>query len=315
MSDPSHWPLKKRLKNGLIYWLVKWMVSLIRILPRPAAVGLMGRIGWLAYFLLSRARRDTERHLHLAYGDQKTNPEIRDMARQVFVDLGRNAADAIRLPVLIRQGLDRFVKCTGAEHLDRALARGRGAIIITGHIGSWELLGAYLAHRGYRLAGVGAELYDPRLNKMVVEMRELAGYPTIPRGPQGVREILRWLRSGGVLGILIDQDTRVDGVFVDFFGRPAYTPIGPVVLAQKTGAAIVPVAIHRQADGSHLVEFRQEINLQCTGDLRADRVENVRRCSKAVEEFIRQHPTQWVWMHERWKTQPEEKADLVLDTQ
>jgi len=312
MSDPRQWPVKKRLKNSLIYWFIRWLVDFVRWLPRSAAVALMGRLGWLALHLIPSARRVTLHQLQLAYGDSKTAAEIERMAREVFVNLGRNAADAIRLPVLVRQGLDQFVQCRGAEHLDRALACGRGVIILTGHIGSWELLAAYLVHCGYPLAVVGAELYDPRLNKMLVEAREQAGYHNIARGPRGTREMLRWLRKGGVLGILIDQDTEVEGVFVDFYGRPAHTPVGPVILAQKTGAAIVPLAIHRQPDGTHLAEIRPPIPLQSTGDMMADRLENVRRCSKAVEAFIREHPTQWVWMHERWRRQPTEKMSSAL---
>lgn len=308
MNGRKQQPLKKRLKNGLIYCAVWTMVRCLRLLPRRLATAVMAGTGRLGYLLARDARSKTLHHLQLAYGDRKSSNEIQKMAQEVFVNLGRNASDAVLLPVLVRRGLDRYVRIVGAHHLDRAVERGRGVIILTGHIGCWELLAATLVHSGYPLAVVGAELYDPRLNQLLVDTRSLAGYRAFSRDSGGVRQMLRWLRGGGVLGMLIDQDTRADGEFVDFLGRPAHTPAGPVVLAQKTGAALVPLAIHRRPDGTHLAEIREEIPLRNGREPRLGRIENVQRCSRAVESFIREHPTQWVWMHERWKTEPQDRA-------
>lgn len=294
-------PLRKRLKNWLIYQFIRGLIWTVRRLPRPMALLLFRNLGVLAFWLIREAREKTLRHLRMAFGDQRRDDEIRQLARRVFRQLGMNAAEAMRIPNLIAAGLHKRVRFIGKEHLDRAYQRGKGILCVTGHIGCWELLGTFVASH-YPLKVVGAALYDPRLDAILVAERERAGYESLPRDASGTRRILRWMKQGGLLGILIDQDTRVDGEFVDFFGRPAFTPAGPVVIAERTGAALVPLAIYMNEDGTHTVEVRPELHLQNTGDARADRLANVAKCSKAVEAFIREHPAQWVWMHERWKT-------------
>ena len=294
-------PLRKRIKNWLLFQIIRALIGLVRLLPRRTAIKSFARLGALAFRLLRKEREKTLRHLHMAFGAQRSAAEIFSLGQSTFRALGRNAAEAMRLPQLRREGLDKIVRFVGREHLDQALRRGRGVFCITGHIGSWELLAAWIA-KHYPLAVVGASLYDARLDDILLREREQAGYKTFPRSVAGTKAILRWIREGGVMGFLIDQDTRVDGEFVDFFGQPAFTPAGMVVLAERSGAPVVPLAIHMNDDFTHTVEVRAEIPMQNTGDTRADRIANVLHCSKAVEAFIREHPTQWVWMHERWKT-------------
>lgn len=307
-------PLRKRIKNWLIFQLVRSLIKLVRVLPRRAAIKSFDRLGALAFLLIRKEREKTLRHLRLAFSAQQSEAEIYNLAKNTFRALGRNAAEALRLPQLRRDGFQQLIHFVGREHLDKALGRGRGALCITGHIGCWELMAMFIASH-YPLAVVGAAIYDPRLDELLVREREQAGYRTFSRTASGTRQILRWFREGGVLGILIDQDTRVDGEFVDFFGQLAYTPAGPVVLAERTGVPIVPLAMRMNDDFTHTVEVRPEITLQKTGNARADRIANVAKCSKAVEAFIRAHPTQWVWMHERWKTKPQTLAEKQLATE
>ncbi|NUO80319.1 lysophospholipid acyltransferase family protein [candidate division KSB1 bacterium] len=307
-------PLRKRIKNWLIFQLVRSLIKLVRVLPRRAAIKSFDRLGALAFLLIRKEREKTLRHLRLAFSAQQSEAAIYNLAKNTFRALGRNAAEALRLPQLRRDGFQQLIHFVGREHLDKALGRGRGALCITGHIGCWELMAMFIASH-YPLAVVGAAIYDPRLDELLVREREQAGYRTFSRTASGTRQILRWFREGGVLGILIDQDTRVDGEFVDFFGQLAYTPAGPVVLAERTGVPIVPLAMRMNDDFTHTVEVRPEITLQKTGNARADRIANVAKCSKAVEAFIRAHPTQWVWMHERWKTKPQTLAEKQLATE
>jgi len=307
----SNKPLRKRLKNWLIYQFIRGLIWTVRRLPRPVALWLFRNLGLLAFRLIREAREKTLRHLRMAFGDQRREEEIYQLAKQVFRQLGLNAVEAMRMPNLLKAGLHKHIRFIGKEHLDRAYQRGKGVVCLTGHIGCWELFGAFIASH-YPLKVVGAALYDPRLDAILLTERERAGYQSLPRDASGTRRILRWLKQGGLLGILIDQDTRVDGEFVDFFGRPAYTPAGPVVIAERTGAPLVPMAIYMNNDGTHTVEVRPEIELQNTGDARADRLANVAQCSKAIEAFIREHPAQWVWMHERWKTQASNETSASL---
>lgn len=291
---------RKRFKNWCIYIIVKFFVNLLRWMSRPRAIKVMKGLALIAFYLAAKERKKTIRHLSLVYGGIKSEKEIKLMARKVFKNLGRNATDAIRLPVVMRNGIESIVKAQGMEHMDAALARGKGVVALTAHLGNWELLGAWLASEGYPLNVVGAPVYDPRLDKMLVLGRNTAGYKNIARG-KATREILRALRKGEVVGILIDQDTRVDGVFAEFFGKKAHTPTGPIVLAQKTGAAIVPIFIHICDDNIHLIECGEEIKLESTDDHDRDMLVNAQKYNDVYEKVIRRYPTQWVWMHERWK--------------
>lgn len=244
------------------------------------------------------------RHLTWAYGKDRSSGEIRRMAKSVFLHFSTVAVDAIRIPVIIRNNIDRYVTAEGIEHLETAVAEGKGVILITGHFGNWELLGTWLAQKGYPLKVVGTSAYDPRLDNMIVETRNKAGYFNIARG-KGTREIIRCLRNGQLIGMLIDQDTSVEGVFVQFFGRWAHTATGPAVLAQKFKCPVVPIFIRLRRDLTYRIECQSAITLSQTGEEETDILTNTQKCSDAIEQMIRRYPAQWVWMHERWKKQKE----------
>ncbi len=298
-------PLKKRIKNDLIFVFIFYLILFVRLLSREAAFKLFEKLGQLSYYLISDARNKMIAHLTIAFGDQKSMKAIRKMAKETFVNLGRNAVDAIRLPTYSLKDLEKIVVAEGLDVLDRIRAEGRSIILITGHIGSWEVLAGYIAMKGYPLYIVGARLYDPRLNRLLLKMRKSGGYINIPRGGS-TKYLLQILNRPNLLGLLIDQDTRVAGTFVDFFGKPAYTPVGPVILARKTGASLVPVFIKLDRTYRHRINILPEFKMTLTEDKRKDATRNTQALTKIIEDFIRTVPTQWVWMHERWKTRPED---------
>jgi len=291
----------KKIKNWFIYIAAKGMLTLLKSIKRETAFSLFKTIGTLAYYVIPRERKKTQTHLKLVY-PEKSEREISRMAKQVFVNVSCNVVDAFRISRFNKDNIDQFVSIKGLEKLDAALAQNKGVLALTGHIGNWELLGAYLAIKGYPLHVIGAPLYDPRIDKLVVNNRKNSGLKYIPRG-QSTRLILKALKKREMIGILIDQDSRhVSGEFIDFLGHEAYTPVGPVVLAQKTKAPLVPLVIHMRSDYHHVIEIDDIIELENTGNPDLDRVRNTEKCSKAIEKYIRQYPTQWVWMHRRWKT-------------
>ena len=294
---------RKRLENWLYYQFILGLLWAVRHTPRRVAHWFCSCLAALVFRLARDLREKTVRHLRIAFGDSRPDAEIRQLARDVFRQLGLNVADTLRIPQILEAGADQYIRFIGKEHLDRAYRRGRGVLLITGHIGCWELLAAFIALH-YPLKVVGAEQQDRRVNEILNEHRRRAGYESLPRDANGTRQIIHWMKQGGLLGILIDHDIHRAGEFVDFFGRPAYTAVGPVVLAERTGAALVPLAIFLNDDRTHTVKVSPEVELQKTGDSQADRLANVERCSKTVEAFIRERPAQWLWMHERWKTKP-----------
>ncbi|MFH1008154.1 MAG: lysophospholipid acyltransferase family protein [Candidatus Latescibacterota bacterium] len=290
----------KAIKHALAYGVVRILFALVRRLSRKTALHLGENLGRAAFHLFPKDRENARKHLSIAFPNLSFR-RIESLARAVFVHLGKNAIDVMRMGSGTKEEWDRIVTAEGLEHLERAREEGRGVVVLSGHIGNWELLGAYLALKGYPLSVVGTSLNNPRLDRLLVAHRERFGLKNIARG-KATRQILRALHRGEAVGFLIDQDTKVEGAFVDFFGRPAYTPTGPVGLSLKLGAPIVPVAIHRERDDTYHLIVRNRIDLIDTGDEAEDLRINTATCSKILEDFIREHPAQWVWMHRRWKT-------------
>jgi KDO2-lipid IV(A) lauroyltransferase len=300
-------PLSKRIKNWFLFRLITALVSFLNFLPRNTAISLAGFLGRLSYFLISPARRKTKENLKLAFGSELSEKQIKKIAIQVFVNLGKNVVDAVRLKKTRWEDVEKITEIEGLEYFDTAYRAGKGVIGFTGHIGNFELMAAYFSLRGYKLSVIGREVYDPRLDRLLVENRESVGLKNISSF-DGVKPLLKVLKKGEFLGILADQDSsRVRGIFVDFFGRPARTPVGPVLLAYKTGSPIVPMAIVRKGKNRYKIIVKPPVELACSDNQEKDVTDTLQRCTDALASIIRQYPDQWLWMHDRWKSKQEQK--------
>ena len=171
------------------------------------------------------------------------------------------------------------------------------------HFGNWELCGAALSWLGLPFSALVRDLRSQTLNRLLTAQRHAAGIRTISRD-RSLRSAVRTLKENGVLAILADIDTAVEGRFVEFFGRPAYTPVGPVVLSQRYGSPTVPVFLRRTEGPYHRLEIGPPIEWAASSDSESALVENVARFTRIIEDRIRSAPEQWVWMHPRWRTQP-----------
>jgi KDO2-lipid IV(A) lauroyltransferase len=304
--------LRKTIKRASLYALVRGLMFTAQVLPRWVSLRFFSTLGVLAFYVLKKERARTEINLALAM-PHLSRAELRRLSRDVWALLGRNCVDALRLLGMKWEEMSALVRVEGLRVLEEAVSRGRGVVAVTGHIGNWEMLAAYFSMRGYPLSVLARPLRDPRLERLIDRVRRSKGMRPISR-IGNVKAAYEALKNGGVLGVLIDQDTSVKGVFCDFFGRPAFTPSGPAYLAMRTGAAIVPMAISLQRDGTHLVRILEPVQVEATGghgsragsrdteDSRALAI--TQSCTRALEELIRLEPAQWVWMHERWKTGP-----------
>ena len=210
-----------------------------------------------------------------------------------------NAAELLHF---LRRGRGEIVShlsVAGWEEVEAARASGRPLLFMTGHCGNWELIPTLLDDAGIHIAAVARPLDDPALQQIVVDLRAHFGTRTIARGTRGAaRQLLEMLRSGGALAMLIDQDTKVDGVWVPFFGHPAFTPVGAAKIALRQGTDVIPTFVERLPDGSHLIRIHPPL------DLPQDPKEATAMMTQAIEEQVRRHPEQWVWMHRRWRRQP-----------
>ncbi|MEN8134582.1 MAG: lysophospholipid acyltransferase family protein [Thermodesulfobacteriota bacterium] len=301
-------PLRKKLRDDFFYLLALSFIKLLRLMPRRPALMAMRLLARLAFPFAHAPRQRAIGHLARVYGEEKSQQEIKTLARAVFIHFATVFVDVIRMPIIIRSDVNKLVSTAGTEHLAQAFKVGKGVILTTCHFGNFELLGAWMAQNGYPMKVIGTALFDPRLDQILLEIRKCSGNSTISRG-KSTREIIRTLKKGEAVGMLIDQDTKSQGIFVNFFNKPAHTPTGPAVLARRLGVPIVPAFMYLKDDFSYHLECQPPLELVKTDDKENDIIVNTQKISDAYEAMIRRYPEQWVWMHKRWKTQPMPKTD------
>jgi KDO2-lipid IV(A) lauroyltransferase len=288
---------------AILEWaLVASLARLFAWLPESAAYALGEGAGRLAFRLDRRHRTITVENLARAFPEEYSPTEIVRLACAVFENLGRTAVDVARSDRFLSEPNSDAVRLDGHDRMREARRRGSGVLVITAHFGPWELLPmVYAPHFGPSHV-VARPLDNPRLDDLLTAMRERGGNRVI-RKHNAVQAILRALRRGDTVGILIDQHiSEKEGVVVPFFGRPASTAFAPALIAMRSGAAVLPVAIVRDGRGRYRVLIADEVPVRKSGDLKADLVENTARFTAAIEAFIRMHPEQWFWVHRRWKT-------------
>jgi KDO2-lipid IV(A) lauroyltransferase len=258
-----------------------------------------------AFKLSPRSRQRIDSHLEIAFPE--LDQDQRDTLKTGCVrHFGLMLAEVAWLWRARPDQIEPICEIEGMEHLETALEGGRGAMFATGHCGNWELLSARLPIAGVPLITAVRQLDDPRLDNLVNTMRTRFGTEIVSRGPAAGRQLARALARGGVGALLIDQDIQdVPGVFVPFFGRPAWTPSGAATLAIRMKFPLLPGFIHRRADGTHKGVIHPPLPVPTDGTL-ADRVEELTAsATAAIERQIRKYPEQWVWMHRRWRRRPE----------
>ncbi|MEO8602467.1 MAG: lysophospholipid acyltransferase family protein [bacterium] len=301
----------RRRKDAVTYYAARVAFWLPRQVSLDRALRLADRFGDLAYRFSGETRRLSLAHLDLAYGDELTADAKRDIARAALRNAARCFVELTHMDA-IRAHFDDYASVEGWEHVETVLQMGQGAIVVTGHIGNWELLAAYFAGRKQLpIIAVARRLNDPRLNQFVFDLRARNGVRTILReSPSSGREILRVLRDHHALALIVDQDIMTPSVTVPFFGHPARTPVAPAALAVRRKMPIVAAFAQRRPGGGHLFTVMPPIALPETGDKRLDVLELTRRINNAFEQHIRRNPGEWVWWHKRWRRRPIPKLDL-----
>lgn len=297
---------RRTIRYAIVYWFVRFLIATSGIIPRSMWLAFCGFLGSLAYRFATKTRILTLRHLALAY-PEKSPGEIKRMSKQTFRMLGKNAGEILRASaVRTLADLNKILVTHGIENYETAHVKGKGVIFLTAHLGAFDLQVTNMALRGLNPNIIGTPLKDKRLNDLLWGFRNAHGAIAIERGRETFR-MIKILKSGGSVALLIDQDTKVKTRFVNFFNMPASTPVGATVLAIKTGACVVPTYIHLNEDGLQHMHILPEIPMVITGNDEVDMVFNTQVLTAFIEEQIRKYPTQWVWMHERWKTKPGEE--------
>ncbi|RKY33098.1 MAG: hypothetical protein DRP74_00910 [Candidatus Omnitrophota bacterium] len=279
--------------------------SVIRFLDSKRIYAYARKISTLGYIIAAKQRKIALESLKLAFGVSLTGEQIEQIARECFDNMAKSGVELLFLldkPQLLRQR----VKIVGKENLEAALSKGKGVILVSGHFGNFPLMLARIGLEGYQVSGIMRHMRDKRVEKMFLEKREHFNIKTIYSQPrkQCVEKTIRYLRNNELVFIPMDQNFGTAGVFVDFFGRKAATATGPIILAERTKAAILPCFIVRQSDDAHKIIFETEFNLVQKDNNQEKLVFNIQKITDIIEAYIRKYPAQWGWIHRRWKSRP-----------
>lgn len=311
---------KKKPYRFVLYLLVKVLASLFYLLPRRVLMKIARSSGRLGFYLVPRQRKKVLAHLHRVYAAQKSEAEMQRMARGVFEHLAMTAAEVLQFSKLTLSEVRKIVDAEEAlEVYNGLLKEGHGLISMTAHLGNWELLAGVFGLQGFQGGVLARRIYYERYNRWIVGLRKSLGIQTVYRDDSS-RTILKMLKQNQIVGLLPDQDIAgLPGIFVDFFGKPAYTPVAPVKLCLASGAPILcNFLVHQPGDRYKLIIG--EI-IRPDPDMPKEKfIETAtRRWMKNFEQVIREYPDQWAWMHDRWKTRPtdelpvDRKSNLTLE--
>lgn len=274
------------------------------LLPRGLARRLGAGIGWVAFRGLGRLRRVGLRNLELAFPEMSAEEREWTLAR-VYRNLGWLLAEFCLMSGYSAERASRFIRYDGLENYLRARAKGKGVLVLTGHLGAWELSSFYHSLMGYPMSMVIRRLDNPLVDGFVNRVRCMHGNRVIHKD-DFARGLIGAMRAGETVGFLMDTNmTPPQGVFVPFFGVTACTASGMARVALKTGAAVVPgFLLWEESEGQYVLHFGEEIEVVATGDAEQDAVTNTAAFTAVIESYVRRYPDQWLWMHRRWKTRP-----------
>lgn len=292
------------MRQRLEYALAWPFITTLSLLPRSLARATAISLSWLVYLLHVRLRHVGMRNLAMALPEKSRHEHAR-ILRGEFTSLGRQLAEVCQFPRYTKENVSRVVIYDGFENYERAFARGKGVLFLTGHFGGWELSAFVHSLHGHWMHVVVRNLDNVYLDRLSQRYRSMHGNATVSKD-NFVRGLLAAMKAGEVVGILMDTNmTPPQGVFVDFFGIPACTASGLARIALRTDAAVVPTfTIWDPTLRKYRLRFDPPLKLVRTGNDEEDIVSNTQLFTKIIEDYVRRHPEQWLWVHRRWKTRP-----------
>lgn len=283
------------------YYIVKLFSKLMCVSPqwfRNMVASFLGGVAVLATPSWRMKMAQTNVKECLGVDDKRAAKIAEDSLRR----FGRMIIEVMRFPLLTPTNIDKLVHMEGMENMEAAFSEGKGVIMVTGHYGNWELLGASLALHGYPILSIARKQNNGAMNKLINEFREMPGQKiAYNRGKNDLLNISRMLKEKNCLGILFDQDTNDDGVDIDIFGKKCIVPLGAAALSRMYGAPIVPIFMHNNEDGTCTAVIHEVLHTPRTKDKKEDFYIVTRQMLTLLEQEIISHPDMWFWVHDRWK--------------
>lgn len=290
----------KKLKHLFEFVLVSGITAAVNLLPASWAGAVGAGLGRTAYAVLRHRRRIALANLRFCFPEEEER-WVRTTARRSFANFGRAMIDWMRVPRLNPGNVEKYHTVVNGASFDEALARGKGALLFTGHFGSWEQTGAAVCLRGYPLNFLVGDQHNVYVQRLMNKLRERAGIGIIRVGT-AAKAVFKILRANGMVALLSDQDAGAEGVVVQFFGRKASTPKGPAAFVLKTGAAICAGFAVRDSNRHNTLYMEEAVWPEPTGDLEADILNITQFYTDILERYCRNYPDHYYWMHRRFKT-------------
>lgn len=290
---------KEHFGNFLEYTAVQIIRLALLFIPKTPALWLGIILGKILEALLISRRRLVIKNLESSF------PELSSAQRQLIAGkfwrhIGQTLMEFVKIPHINRDNVDRFIEVRGLRHIEDATKNGKGCLLVTIHMGNWEMIGTALALHGVNLAAIARSIKNPLVNNLINRTRENSGTKIISHR-RAVRGGLKWLRENKVLGVLVDQNFYSGGVFVNFFNRPAASTPLAGLLSQRAGSPLVGAKSWRE-NGKTIVEIIPLGNFFSTpNDMFLQ--QHTQWLTSITEDWIREKPELWLWMHNRWKTQ------------
>jgi KDO2-lipid IV(A) lauroyltransferase len=300
---------KKKFRHILEYGGVGVLSLLVRPLSAHG-VSLLGKaLGKLALLLSSRRIPIALKNLDIAFGDSKSPAEKKRILEQSFMRMTVSALQILWLQHDTEKRINQLFPEEPKELniLKDCLERKKGAFILMAHYGNWEAMAIYNGYLGVmHLYSIVRRLDNPYLDKATQAFRTCSGNGTFYRDDSPLK-IVRALKNNSCVAVMMDQNTAVGGVFVDFFGKKAATVRSVALLSHRSGTPILPIFVHPEKNGTYSIEIKPELKLEKTGDKDQDILDWTGECQKAIESVVRERPENWMWVHRRWKTRPPEE--------
>lgn len=290
------------MTSFLTYLVLRTFNFFVNLLPEGFALWLGRKLGDVWYRLDFEHRKVAIQNLHLAFGQQKSEVEIRDIAKRNFQNLGMTAVEFFRIPRMDVKTFKERVKIEGLEEALKLFQKKKGIFLLLSHFGNWEMMGVMSKVIGQPIMVIAKPMKrNEWVDQFITKIRNRAGLEVVSSIKAG-RKVIQALAQNRVVGILIDQRAkRSEGIWVDFFGRKAPTTPSLAVLAMKTGAPVLPVFMVRDGVQKHRLVIKEPLELIRTGDIKRDVEANTQLFNHTLESMIRQYPDQWFWVHRRWE--------------
>jgi Kdo2-lipid IVA lauroyltransferase/acyltransferase len=293
--------MTKTTQHKIEYWFVRCLVFLVNILPIKLGIRCGDIIGFVAFSVIRYRRKVSLINLNRAFGNKYTARQYRQIALRAYINMGRTLMELAMFPRLTKTDLSKNIKVVNGEPLRDYFKSGKGAVLISGHFGSWEMMGAYLAQTGWPIDFLVGIQHNKMVNDLMNRHRAMFGIGLIEIGV-AARGVFGAIKNGRGVAMLSDQDAGSDGVVVDLLGRPSSTSKGPAAFAIKTGTPIFYGAFVRERLDHHTLYIEGPISVVKSADKEDDIKRLTQAYSDLMTKYITKYPDHWLWSHKRWKS-------------